>query len=629
MVGRKDDMKLSIIIPAYNPKEYLTELLKCLKPQLTPGIEVIVVDDGSEPKVEVPKFVKLIRKDNGGVSSARNTGLDFATGDYIAFIDADDLVTDDYIKQIFDKIDEGCDYIWLSWKTTGNGWQATVLLKSVEDKFPPDNLCVWNRVYKREMISDIRFNTKKLIAEDAEFIRLVETKGYKKGFVSKPIYLYRSDTPNSLSKRFRSGELDTKRIVYYFSRVTSDMTYLLDKFAEDDKEAEVILMTRENQIPELTQYAMVIPPRRIRATEKRGEPCSMIEIIEPPIRTQVVLWTHYSNEIGGIESFIYYFAKTMSKHYDLIILYDAMFPKQIERVSMYAECIANNPKQVIECDTIIVNRILDKIPANIHYKQSIQMVHGAKINYATVPQDRTKIVCVSDYVKKTWGELTKDATVIHNVMALDKPNTEPLLLVTASRLDAKDKGLNRMITLGRLMDEQSIPYIWICFSNVNGNGDYPKGMVFMKPTLDISSWVAKADYLVQLSDEEAFCYSIVEALSLGTAVITTPLDVLPEIGFKDKENGYVIPFDAKDADVKQFLNVPKFTYEHDNETIKKEWTKILGHGSPKKRNRVRVEVLKKYYDTEKKLTFNPGEIITCRQERAEKLEENGVGVIKK
>lgn len=622
-------MKLSIIIPAYNPKEYLTELLKCLKPQLAPDIEVIVVDDGSEPKVEVPKFVKLIRKDNGGVSSARNTGLDFATGDYIAFIDADDLVTDDYIKHIFDKIDEGCDYIWLSWKTTGNGWQATVLLKSVEDKFPPDNLCVWNRVYKREMIGDIRFNTKKLIAEDAEFIRLVETKGYEKGFVSKPIYLYRSDTPNSLSKRFRAGELDTKRIVYYFAKVTSDMTYLLDKFAEDDKEAEVILMTHDNQIPELTQYAMVIPPRRIRATEKRGEPCNMIEIIEQPIRTQVVLWTHYSNEIGGIESFIYYFAKTMSKYYDLIILYDTMFPKQIERVSMYAECIANNPKQVIECDTIIVNRILDKIPANIHYKQSIQMVHGAKIDYASVPQDRKKIVCVSDYVKKTWGELTNDATVIHNVMALDKPNTEPLLLVTASRLDAKDKGLNRMITLGRLMDEQSIPYIWICFSNVNGNGDYPKGMVFMKPTLDISSWVAKADYLVQLSDEEAFCYSIVEALSLGTAVITTPLDVLPEIGFKDKENGYVIPFDAKDADVKQFLKVPKFTYEHDNETIKKEWTKILGHGSPKKRSRVSVVVLKKYYDTEKKLTFNPGEIITCRQERAEKLEENGVGVIKK
>lgn len=621
-------MKLSIIIPAYNPKGYLTELLKCLKPQFTSDVEIIVIDDGSEPKVEVPKFVKLIRKDNGGVSSARNAGIDAAKGDYVAFVDADDLVTDDYIKQIFDKIDEGCDYIWLSWKTTGNGWRATVLLKSVDDKFPPDNLCVWNRVYKREMIGDIRFNTKKLIAEDAEFIRLVETKGYKKGFIGKPIYLYRSDTPNSLSKRFVSGELETKRVVYYFNRVTSDMTYLLDEFAKDNKEAEVILMTRDNQIPELKQYAMVIPPRRIRATERKGEPCNLIEIIEPPTRTQVVLWTHYSNEIGGIETFIYYFAKTMAKYYDLIILYDTMFPKQIERVSMVAECRANNPKHIIECDTIIVNRIVDPIPANIHYKQSIQMVHGAKINYASVPQDRTKTVCVSDYVKKTWGELAKDATVIHNIIALDKPKTEPLMFVTASRLDAKDKGLNRMIALGRIMDEHNIPYIWICFSNVNGNGDYPKGMVFMKPTLDITSWIAKADYLVQLSDEEAFCYSLVEALSLGTAVITTPLDVLNEIGVEDNQNGYIVPFDVDvDYDVRKFLNVPEFEYAFNNSSVVKKWRKILGNTKPTHsyvpEEKVQIECTGAYYDTVLSRHINKGERIWVSRSRADVIIKAG------
>ena len=71
---------------------------------------------------------------------------------------------------------------------------------------------------------------------------MVETAGKKKAIISKPIYLYRSDTPNSLSKRFAQGELDTKRVVYYFRHVTKDMP-LMDEFREADKEAEVILMT--------------------------------------------------------------------------------------------------------------------------------------------------------------------------------------------------------------------------------------------------------------------------------------------------------------------------------------------------------------------------------------------------
>lgn len=624
-------MKLTIIIPSYNASNYLQELLNVLEKQITEDVEVIVIDDGSEVSVKAPKWARLIRQNNQGVSAARNKGLDIATGEYIAFIDADDLVADDYISQIFSKIDEGCDYIWLSWKTIGRGWQATVMLKSIDDKFPPDNLCVWNRVYKREMINSIRFNTKKLIAEDAEFIRLVETNGQKKGIISKPIYLYRSDTPDSLSKRFVKGELDTKRVVYYFEKVTSDMDYLIEEFKKDDEEAEVILMTKDNQLPELKQYAMVIPPRRIRATEQKGEPSDLIQIIEPPTKTQVVIWTHYSNEIGGIESFIYYFVKTMSKYYDIIVLYDTMFINQIERVSRYAECRTNNPKRIIECDTIIVNRIVDPIPTNIHYKQSIQMVHGAKIDYATVPQDRTKIVCVSDYVKKTWGELTKDATVINNVIALDKPKHKPLMLVTASRLDAKDKGLNRMIKLAKLMEAQGIPYIWLCFSNVNSNCDCPKGMVFMKPSLDMAPWIQKADYLVQLSDEEAFCYSLVESLNLNTAVITTPLDVLDEIGVKDGVNGYTVPFEIDDSfDAKRLLKVPEFEYKFDNASIIKKWKKLLGNTKPthsySPTEMTAIECTRTYYDTVLARNVNAGERILVPKHRAEIIISKGHAV---
>lgn len=194
---------LSIIIPFYNTEPYINELLQVLDKQMTDDVEVIVVDDGSKIPFETNyKWATVIRQDNGGASAARNTGLDNATGEYICFIDSDDLVVDDYISTILDKIkSEHFDYCYMSWKTFG-GWKCDIKLKSVDDKFPPFNLCVWNRIYKRDMIGDIRFNTKKAIAEDAEFIRDINEDGHKKSFISNYMYYYRSDTPNSLTKKF-------------------------------------------------------------------------------------------------------------------------------------------------------------------------------------------------------------------------------------------------------------------------------------------------------------------------------------------------------------------------------------------------------------------------------------------
>ena len=277
-----------------------------------------------------------------------------------------------YISLIMDQINAGCDYIYLSWKTIGSGWQATIILMSENDKFPPDNRCVWNRVYNRDLIGKVRFNTSKLIAEDAEFIRLVETKG-KKGFISEPIYLYRSDTPNSLSKRFASGELNTKRVVYYYKNVTTDMTDLLKAVKKDDKTGEVIVMTDHNEIPELTNYAMVIPPRRITATEAKGESCNLINLIKLPIKYQVVIWTSFAQAIGGIETFIYYFCKEMCRYYDILVLYDNMDPVQISRLSAFVEC-RKNTDQKIECNRLLVNRIIDKLPGNVKADKIIQMV---------------------------------------------------------------------------------------------------------------------------------------------------------------------------------------------------------------------------------------------------------------
>ena len=102
-------MKLSIIIPYYNVKPYTDELLDCLAPQIREDVEVILIDDGSkEPYKTQYEWCKVYRQKNKGVSSARNKGLDLATGEYIAFIDSDDIVAGDYINRLFSKMPIVC-----------------------------------------------------------------------------------------------------------------------------------------------------------------------------------------------------------------------------------------------------------------------------------------------------------------------------------------------------------------------------------------------------------------------------------------------------------------------------------------------------------------------------------------
>ena len=111
-------MKLSIITPYYNSLPYIRKLANMLEPQLTEDIEWIIIDDGCN-EYELDTFhAKVIHlsENSGGASVPRNVGLDNARGEYVAFIDSDDLVSADYIYQIMNKINnETFDYCYLSW----------------------------------------------------------------------------------------------------------------------------------------------------------------------------------------------------------------------------------------------------------------------------------------------------------------------------------------------------------------------------------------------------------------------------------------------------------------------------------------------------------------------------------
>ena len=187
-------MKLSIITPYYNVLPYIKKLANILEPQLTKETEWIICDDGCNES-ELNNFkakVIHLKHNSGGASIPRNKALDLASGDYIAFIDADDLIKENYIQEILTKINtEDFDYCYI-------GWESPHFHIIIEDEPPAWNLCIWNCIYKRAIIGNERFNSDIIIGEDYDFNTRVR-KG-KKTNINKILYYY-NDTPNSLMKR--------------------------------------------------------------------------------------------------------------------------------------------------------------------------------------------------------------------------------------------------------------------------------------------------------------------------------------------------------------------------------------------------------------------------------------------
>ena len=191
---------ISVVVPIYNVEKYLINCLESIDKQSYKNFELILVDDGSTDKSGsiVDKYAigkdntVVIHKQNGGLSSARNEGIKIAKGRYICFVDADDMVSDDYIETILEKTKEDWDFCYISWQGKSN----KVIIR---DTAPTWNCCVWNCVYKRDLIGDKRFDPKLKMAEDYDFNRKV--RNGKKANIAKILYYYNEDTPNSLTKQ--------------------------------------------------------------------------------------------------------------------------------------------------------------------------------------------------------------------------------------------------------------------------------------------------------------------------------------------------------------------------------------------------------------------------------------------
>ena len=190
-------MQLSIITPYYKTLEYTKKLAEVLIPQLTKETEWIIVSDGDKDLEELHRWIDLMLctplkiddmptvkliyspKNSGGASKPRNIGLDNAKGKYIAFIDSDDLVSDDYIQEVLKNLKT--DIIFISWKSKVHDIH-------IEYNPPYWNCAVWCRIYRKRIIGNIRFKEDMKIAEDWVFNQQIKYRTSRA--ITKQIYYY-------------------------------------------------------------------------------------------------------------------------------------------------------------------------------------------------------------------------------------------------------------------------------------------------------------------------------------------------------------------------------------------------------------------------------------------------------
>lgn len=178
---------LSVIVPAYNAESSLNKCLTSIMNQSYQDFEIILINDGSKDNTkqicdqlaQEYKKIRVLHKNNGGVSSARNLGLDYAKGDFITFIDSDDVIEKDFLEKLM--VNSQYDLLISSFNsTTGNVFPLED--KSYDSKGIEQHInslinhpfllyCVWGKLFKNDIIQKqhIRFDNKLRLYEDTIF----------------------------------------------------------------------------------------------------------------------------------------------------------------------------------------------------------------------------------------------------------------------------------------------------------------------------------------------------------------------------------------------------------------------------------------------------------------------------
>ena len=235
-----DKALISVIIPVYNVSEYIDRCVESLLSQTYSNIEIILINDGSnDNSSEVchrlsdlhEDKIRVIDQENKGVSAARNAGLDIATGEYIAFVDADDWVSEDYLEKLYTAIIENdadlasCGFT--KWHNEDKQKKYIYPNPGTYNKYEfyqemhLNQVLLWVTMYRKSIIEEknLRFDTQLRRMEDGCFV--AEYCTYCDKFVTIPehLYYYYQREGSAINQYHHSTILGVERTAYIIEKL--------------------------------------------------------------------------------------------------------------------------------------------------------------------------------------------------------------------------------------------------------------------------------------------------------------------------------------------------------------------------------------------------------------------------
>lgn len=233
-------MKLSFIVPVYNCSAYIGKCIEYLRSSYPLTAEVILINDGSKDNsLQIcqeyalrDKRITIINQVNKGASSARNAGLDVATGDYIWFVDADDSVCPEHVAELIRLAQQGYDIIYFKYHrvevTSQRECREYPIDKNVIDGVDlierSGALFLWDKLFKRDLIGDIRFAEGTKNIEDLYFNVCVLPHAKSIAFLDQPLYNYVCISTTSTSRSH-----STRNLI----KLSQDTLFFQKKLVED------------------------------------------------------------------------------------------------------------------------------------------------------------------------------------------------------------------------------------------------------------------------------------------------------------------------------------------------------------------------------------------------------------
>ena len=230
--------KISVIVPVYKAEPFLEKCVGSIRGQSFSNLELILVDDGSPDNsgilcdrlADADSRIRVVHKPNGGVSSARNTGLEAAKGDFIAFVDADDWLAPDALETYYyAAVSSGADTAgsphihsmpwgkeWVEQNALLPGvygpeeFRAAIVDRLLGDRLGRDlfNGFIWRFLFSRALIQENQISFEGAYLEDELFLMEYFCHAQRLVMVEKPLYYY-LDNPASVTHRYMKNYMDT------------------------------------------------------------------------------------------------------------------------------------------------------------------------------------------------------------------------------------------------------------------------------------------------------------------------------------------------------------------------------------------------------------------------------------